>query len=158
MNVKNIFQKITSPYSKVKSYIKNLIPKNNKEVYFLQHLNNVFGARTVSFMKQHKSISFAIAFTLFLIIYGIISNIIKGNYFHSVIFTTILLSVIITIAICRLLFIIDYNDKQKEKESLKKKKWRDLKRKEGEMVLQKYGYITPSEKRPMRRKGEVLAS
>ena len=96
-------------------------------------------------------------FTIASIIYGIIVNTVKGNDLYTAVFSTMLFSIVITVAIVRVFFIIDKNDKHKEKEAQKKKKWRELKRKEGELVLQKYGYTTPSEKRPMRRKKKEVS-
>ena len=152
MNMNNVSTKMNLWVNSAKTYISDKVPEDKVRKYFSQSSSIIFGPEVENFMKKHKAITCAMIFTIALIIYGAIANTIKGNSLYTAVFSTMLFSIIFTIAIGRVFFIIDKNDKHKEKEAQKKKKWRELKRKEGELVLQKHGYTTPTEKRPMRRK------
>lgn len=152
MNMNNVSMKMNSWVNNARGYISDKNMRDKMRKYLSQFSSTAFGIEANNFMKKHKTIALAMVFTIASIIYGIIVNTVKGNDLYTAVFSTMLFSIVITVALVRVFFIIDKNDKNKEKEAQKKKKWRELKRKEGELVLQKYGYTTPSEKRPMRRK------
>lgn len=153
MKVKDISHQITKWYKDKGSKVNLKKKTSNIKKLSVDFSDKLLGTEIGVFMNKHKGIMFAIIFTLLAIVYGIIINTIHGNTLYTLLFVTMLVSIIIITAIGRIFIIIDRNDKRKEQEALEKKKWREQKRLEGEMVMQKHGFTKPpSEKRPMRRK------
>lgn len=153
MKAKDISQQVTQWYTTTRSKIDLKKKMTNIKKPSVNFSEKFLGTEVGAFMNKHKGIMFAIMFTLVAIVYGIIINTVRGNTLYTLLFATILVSIIIVTAIGRICVIIDGNDKKKEQEALAKKKWREQKRLEGEMVMKKHGFTQPpSEKRPMRRK------